>query len=115
MPVFRIHTSDACRSDPDPKRIKIRKIQKHVDPVDPDLDSFQDPDHCGMKFVSGKLFLTSRKNDLGCSFRIPDPDPDIFPSPDYPVTGSGSATLGIGHLHNLSSRSDLDFKFLTYS
>jgi hypothetical protein len=76
---------------------------------------FQDPDHCGMKFVSGKLFLTSRKNDLGCSFRIPDPDPDIFPSPDYPVTGSGSATLGIGHLHNLSSRSDLDFKFLTYS
>jgi len=70
MPVFRIHTSD--------KWIRIRKTKKHLDPVDPDLDSFPDPEHCGMQFISGKLFLISRKNDLGCSFRIPDPYPDLF-------------------------------------
>jgi hypothetical protein len=29
-------------------------------------------------FNPKKLFLSSRINDLGCSFRIPDPDPDFF-------------------------------------
>jgi hypothetical protein len=49
-------------------------------------------------FNQKKWFLSSRKYDLGCSFRIPDPDPDFLPIPDpgvkkAPDPGSGSATL----------------------
>jgi hypothetical protein len=47
-----------------------------------------------------KWFLSSKKYDLGCSSRIPDPDADFLPSriPDpggkkAPNPGSGSATL----------------------
>jgi hypothetical protein len=45
-----------------------------------------------------KWFLSSRKYDLGCSSRIPDPDPDFLPIPDpgfkkAPDPGSGSAKL----------------------
>jgi hypothetical protein len=40
-----------------------------------------------------KLFLSCRKYDLGCSSRIPDPDPDLFPIPD-PGTGSATPTCG---------------------
>ncbi len=29
----------------DDRRIRIREAQKHVDPVDPDLDSDPDPEH----------------------------------------------------------------------
>ncbi len=42
-------------------------------------------------FQHEKLFLSSRKNDLGCSSRIPDPGLIFFhPTPN---PGSGSATL----------------------
>jgi hypothetical protein len=56
-------------------------------------------------FYSKKWFLSSRKYDAGCSYRIPDPDPDFIPIPDpgsqiqgskrhrIPNHGSGSATL----------------------
>jgi hypothetical protein len=45
-----------------------------------------------------KWVLSSRKYDLGCSSRIPDPDADFLPIPDpgvkrAPDLGSGSATL----------------------
>jgi hypothetical protein len=45
-----------------------------------------------------KWFLSSKKYDLGCSSRIPDPDADFLPIPDpgvkkAPDPGSGSATL----------------------
>ncbi len=47
-----------------------------------------------------RKFLSSRKYDPGCSsrIRIPDPDPDFLPIPDFgvrkePDPGSGSATL----------------------
>ncbi len=49
-------------------------------------------------FNPKKWFLSSRKYDPGCSFPIPDPDPDFLPIPDpgvkkAPDPGSGSATL----------------------
>jgi hypothetical protein len=43
-----------------------------------------------------KWFLSSRKYDLGCSSRIPDPDADFLPIPDPGVKKApdpGSATL----------------------
>jgi hypothetical protein len=45
-----------------------------------------------------KWFISSRKYDPGCSYRIPDPDADFLPIPDPGVKkaldpGSGSATL----------------------
>jgi hypothetical protein len=53
------------------------------------------------KYFTPKRFLSSRKYDLGCSSRIPDPDPDFLPIPDpgvrkAPDPGSGSATLVLG-------------------
>jgi hypothetical protein len=33
-------------------------------------------------FNPKKWFVSSRKYDLGCSSRIPDPDPDFLPIPD---------------------------------
>ncbi len=41
-----------------------------------------DPHHRVEVFLTQKLFLSSRKNDLGCSFRIPDPDFFPFRIPD---------------------------------
>jgi hypothetical protein len=48
-----------------------------------------------------KWFLSSRKYDPGCSFRIPDPDFLPIPNPGVkkaPDPGSGSATLAINKL-----------------
>ncbi len=35
-----------------------------------------------LSILTQKLFLSSRKNDSGCSSRIPDPDPYVLPIPD---------------------------------
>jgi hypothetical protein len=58
-------------------RIQVRKI--------PDPDP-----HQGILsiFNTNKLFPSSRKNDLGCSSRILDPDPDLSSIPD-PDPGPG--------------------------
>ncbi len=53
-----------------------------------------------LSILTQKMFLSSRKYDLGWSFqiRIPNSDPEFLPIPDpgvkkAPVPGSGSATL----------------------
>ncbi len=49
-------------------------------------------------FYPIKWFLSSRKYDPGCSFQIPDPDPDFLPIPDpgcrgHRIPDPGPATL----------------------
>jgi hypothetical protein len=76
--------------------------------------SIPDPGSASKYFEPKKLFLSSRKNDLGCSNRIPDPDLDMFPIPDPDPgsrgqirTGSMSATQAI---HN--SISNNSYRYL---
>ncbi len=54
-----------------------------------------------------KWFLSSRKYDLGWSFRIPDADPDFIPIPDpgsrgQKGTGSWIRNTGYFHFNNFS-------------
>jgi hypothetical protein len=66
----------------------------------PDPNFFQSGSRIHIKefkyFNPKKCFLSSRKYDQGCSFRIPDPDFLSIPNPGVkkaPDPGSGSATL----------------------
>ncbi len=59
-----------------------------------------------LKYFNPKnWFLSSRKYDPGCSFRIPDPDPAFLPIPDPgvkkpPDPGSRSAALALTILNH---------------
>jgi hypothetical protein len=65
------------------------RIQVKKDPV-------PDPYQRILVFLTQKLFLSSRKNDLGCSLRIPDPEFFSIPDPDPGFKGKKAPDPGSG-------------------